>query len=61
MLEHLRKPFSTRPKNQQKLVSFLVAFLGHKITDTEALNIVENLRGASHLAIGEKDKLTYRL
>lgn len=61
VLEHLRKPSATRPKNKGKLVSFLVAHLGHKITEAEALNLVENLRQASHLVIGEKGKVTYHL
>ncbi len=61
VLEHLRKPTSTRPKNQKKLVSFLVAYLGHKITEAEALNLIENLRKAGHLAISQKGAVTYRL
>jgi len=61
VLEHLRKPASTRPKNRKKLVSFLVAYLGHKITEAEALNVVENLRRAGRLVIGEKGTVTYRL
>src|SRR5690348_12508326 len=61
VLEHLRKPASTRPKNRKKLISFLVAYLGHKITEAEALNVVENLRRAGRLAIGEKGAVTYRL
>ncbi len=61
VLEHLRMPSSTRPKYRKKLVSFVVACLGHKITEAEALNVVEKLRRAGHLAIGEKGAVTYRL
>ena len=61
VLEHLRKASATRPRSQKKLVSFLVAHLGHKITEAEALNLVENLRQAGHFAIGEKGTITYHL
>jgi hypothetical protein len=61
VLEHLRKPTTNRPKKTQKLISFLVAYLGRKITEAEALNLVENLRQAGHLAIGEKGAITYHL
>ena len=60
-LEHLRKPSSTRPKNKKKLVSYLVSFFNRKITEAEALNLVENLRKAGHLDIDEKGAVTYRL
>jgi hypothetical protein len=61
MLEHLRKPSATHPKNKKKLISYLVAYFGHKITEGEALNLVEKLHQAGHLAIGEKGTVTYRL
>lgn len=61
VLEHLRKLSSTLPKNKKKLLSFLVTRLSQKITEAEALNVVENLRRAGHLAIGEKGAVTYRL
>jgi PIN domain len=61
VLEHLRMPSTTRPKNRKKLVSFLVAYLGHKITGAEASHLVENLCQAGYLAIGDKGAVTYRL
>lgn len=61
VLEHLRKPSTTRPKNKKRLVSYLVAYLGHKITEAQALNILENLRRAGILAIDEKGAVTYHL
>jgi hypothetical protein len=61
LLEHLRKPSATHPKTQKKLVSYVVAYFGHKITEAEALNLVESLQRAGHIAIGEKGAVTYRL
>ena len=61
VLKHLRKPSTPRPKNKTRLASFLVAYLGRKMTEVEALNLVENLRQSGHIAIGPKDTVTYRL
>ncbi len=61
VLEHFRNSKATRPRSQKRLVSFLVAHLGHKITEAAALAIVENLQRAGHLAIGEKGTVTYTL
>jgi len=61
VLEHLRKPSATRPKNREKLVSFLVAHLGHKITEAGASELVKYLSQAGHLAIDEKGAVTYHL
>jgi PIN domain len=61
VLEHLRKATSTRPRNEKKLISWLIAYLGHKITGTEALNLVKSLSQAGHLIIGEKGVITYHL
>lgn len=61
VLEHLRKPSATHPKNEKKLVSYLVAHLGHKITEVEALELVKYLSQAGHLVIGEKGAITYHL
>jgi len=61
VLEHLRKPSATHPKNKKKLVSYLVAYLGHKITEAEASSLVERLQHAGHIAIGERGTVTYRL
>jgi len=61
VLEYLRKPSTPRPRNKKKFASFLVAYLGRKMTELEALALVENLRRAGHIAIGPKDVVTYRL
>ncbi len=61
VLEHLRKITTTRPRNEKKLISYLVAHLGHKITEAEALDLVQYLSQAGHLAIGEKGAVTYHL
>ena len=61
VLEHFRKPSATRPRTQKRLVSFLVAYFGRKITEAEALSLVENLRQAGHLTIVEKGAVTYHL
>jgi hypothetical protein len=61
VLEHLRKTTTTRPRKEKKLVSFLIAYLGHKITEAEALSIIKNLCRAGHLAIGEKGDVTYHV
>jgi hypothetical protein len=61
VLEHLRKATTTRPRNEKKLLSYLVAHLGHKITESEGLNLVQSLSQAGHLTIGEKGAVTYHL
>ena len=61
VLEHLRKPSTTRPRNEKKLLSYLVAYLGHKITETEAGELVKYLSKAGHLVIGEKGAITYHV
>lgn len=60
VLNHLRKPSATHPRNKKKLVSYLVAHLGRKITDADASEIVESLCQAGHLTVGEKGAVTYR-
>ena len=61
VLEHFRSHPATRPRTQKTLVRFLVAYLGHKITEADALSLVETLGQAGHLVIGEKGKITYHL
>jgi hypothetical protein len=61
VVAHLRKPTSTRPRNRKKLVSYLVAYLGQKITEAEASEVVVALGQAGHLNIDEKDRVTYFL
>jgi len=61
VLDHFRKPSATRPRTQKTLVRFLVAYLGHRITEAEALSLIETLGQAGHLVIGDKGKVTYHL
>lgn len=61
VLEHLRNPATKPPRNQTKLVSSVIAHLGHKITEEEALKIIENLGQSGHLFIDDKGKVTYHL
>jgi hypothetical protein len=61
VLEHFRSHPATRPRTQKTLVRFLVAYLGHKITEADALSLVETLGQAGYLIIGDKGKVTYRL
>lgn len=61
VLEHLRKPTTQRPGTKKKLVSFLIAHLGNKNTEAEALRLIELLVQAGHLVIDDKGKVTYHL
>ena len=61
VLQHFRSHPATRPRTQKTLVRFLVAYLGHKITEADALSLVETLGQAGHLVIGDKGKVTYHL
>jgi hypothetical protein len=61
VLEHLRKPSTKRPGNKQKLVSYLVGYLGLKISEADALKLIEYLSQAGHLVLDEKGKATYFL
>jgi hypothetical protein len=61
VLEHFRKPSATRPRTEKTLVRFLVGYFGRKITETDALNMVEALGQAGHVVIGDKGKVTYDL
>jgi len=61
VLHHFCKPSATRPRTQKTLVRFLVAYLGHKITEADAMSLVETLSQAGHLVIGDKGKVTYHL
>ena len=60
-LQHLRKRATYRPGNKKRLVSDLVTHLGNKITEAEALQLVEFLGEAGHLVINEKDMITSHL
>lgn len=60
-LDRLREPSATFPKNKKKMVSYLVAYFGRKITEAQALNIIETLHQAGHVAVDEKDRIAYHL
>jgi hypothetical protein len=61
VLEHLRKLTTTRPKTEQKLLSYLDSHLGHKLTEVEASNLIKYLSQAGHLAIDGQGMVTYYL
>jgi hypothetical protein len=61
VLEHFRKPAATRPRTKTRLLSFLVAHHGNKITQPQASSLVESLSEAGHLQIDANDKVTYHL
>lgn len=58
-LERLQKNTSNRPKRKTTLVSHLRNYLGKGTTEKAAETIVEKLRKAGHLTIGEKGAVTY--
>jgi hypothetical protein len=60
-LEHLRRSSTARPKRKKTLISHLLALTGNHATQAEVLDVIEDLRQAGHLAIDEKDAVTYRL
>jgi len=61
VLEQLRKASTSRPKNKKTLVNYLVGQLGRRITQAEALNLIESHRQSGHLAICEKGIVTYNV
>jgi hypothetical protein len=61
VLAYLRKLAAKRPRRKDRLVSSVVTHLGHKITEAEALRIVEDLGQAGHLFIDDKSTVTYHL
>jgi len=61
VLEHLRKPSTNRPRKKKKLVSYLVAHLGNKIPEADALKLVDHLSQAGHLGIDEKGGVKYQM
>lgn len=61
VLAHFRSPKTTRPRNREKLVAYLIGHLGHKLTEAEAQSLVERLVAAGHLVIGDKGVVKYQL
>jgi hypothetical protein len=61
VVEHFRRTSTARPRTQKKLVSFLIAFFGQKITEGEALARVAKLRQTGQFVINDKGGVTYQL
>jgi hypothetical protein len=61
VLEHFSRASTTRPRSQKKLISYLIAFFGQKITEAEALDRIERLSQAGQLVINEKGVVTYHM
>ena len=59
VLEHLGKHVNNRPKRKKTLLSHLLAFSGNAVTETDIVALVERLRKAGRLSIGDKDAVTY--
>jgi hypothetical protein len=59
VLEHLSKHVNNRPKRKKTLVSHLLAFSGNVVTEADVVALVETLRKAGRLSIGDKDAVTY--
>ena len=60
-LERLRKNVTNRPKKKKTLLSHLKSGLGKDATELEAANLLEKLRVAGHLSIGDNDAVTYHV
>lgn len=65
VMEHLRKNVANRPKRKTTLLSHIKSQLGKDATDADAANLLEKLRKAGHIIIGERDvvglpRLTWR-
>lgn len=58
--EHLRKLVTNRPKRKKTLISHLRSRFDKTATDQEMLALVDSLCKAGHIAIGDKDAVTYR-
>lgn len=61
VLEHLRKNVANRPKKKKTLLSHLKSQLGKDATDADASGLLEKLRKAGHVSIGDKDAVTYHV
>ena len=59
MLERLRTPTARPPRTKARLLSYLIARLGQKVTDAHAGDLIEYLTQAGHLTIDDKGKVTY--
>ena len=49
----------TARKRKKTLVSHLLAVCGKTGTEADVMNLIEGLRKAGHLTIGDRDAVTY--
>jgi len=61
VVEHLRRNTSNRPKRKKTLISHLRAYLGKASTEKDVELLVDRLEKSGHLAIGDKDVVTFKL
>jgi hypothetical protein len=61
VLAHWRKTLTKPPRTRQKLISYLIVHLGHKLTEAEADQLMRHIESAGYLAIDDKGKVTYFL
>ena len=57
---HLRKNATNRPKRKKTLVSHLLGVCGKTATEADVMKVIEGLRSAGHITIGDRDAVTYR-
>ena len=61
VMEHLRKNVANRPKKKATLLSHIKSQLGKDATDADAANLLEKLRKAGYITIGDKDAVGYHV
>ena len=61
VLTHLRRNTNNRPKRMKTLVSHLQAHCGKTATGADVESLIEKLRKAGHLTLGDKDAVTYHV
>ena len=59
--DHLRKNTENRPKRLKTLKSHLLAFLGKTQSEADVTLLIEELREAGDLVLGEKGEVTYNV
>ena len=60
VLDHLRKNTTNRPKRKKTLVSHLLSLL-KPAAEADILKLIESLRKAGQLSLGEKDAVSYHV
>lgn len=61
VLIHLQKNVSSRPKRKTTLASHLLALCAKSATAADVENLIERLRKAGHISVGDKDAITYHV